>query len=75
MIGRPPSQVDFLTSLPGPENFEEAWEKKEDADLGGFTIFVLGMTHLISAKQNAGRPQDLADLDELQRASASDGNA
>jgi hypothetical protein len=30
----------------------------------------LGKADLITAKQTAGRPQDLADLDELRRADA-----
>jgi hypothetical protein len=33
-----------------------------------FPVYYLGKTDLILAKQTAGRPQDLADLDELRRA-------
>lgn len=72
VIGMPPSQIDFLTSLPGLASFEAAWAQKSELVLGDFTIHVLGKSHLIAAKENAGRPQDLADLDELRRAGESE---
>ena len=34
----------------------------------GFPIHFLSRSDLIEAKQQAGRPQDLADLDEIRRA-------
>ena len=67
LIGMPPSQIDFLTSLPCPFNFEEAWENRETRASGGITLHFLGKTELITAKKIANRPQDLADLDEIRR--------
>ncbi len=65
-IGMPPSQIDFLTSLPGAD-FPSAWEARVEGMSDGLLIPFLGIPHLIAAKTLAGRPQDLADLDELRR--------
>ncbi|MEO5913229.1 MAG: hypothetical protein ABIS50_03280 [Luteolibacter sp.] len=67
LIGMPPSQIDFLTSLPCPFNFEDAWQNRESRTSGGITLHFLGKTELITAKKIANRPQDLADLDEIRR--------
>lgn len=67
-IGSPPSQIAFLTSLPGVV-FESAWADHVDARRDGVMVPFLGIQQLIAAKSCAGRPQDLADIDELRRAS------
>ena len=66
-IGVPPCEIDFLTSIPGLD-FAPAWENKTISTELDFPIFYLAKSDLITAKQTAGRPQDLADLDELNRA-------
>lgn len=66
-LGVPPCEIDFLTTIPGLE-FAPAWEKRVTSEENNFPIFYLGKSDLILAKQTAGRPQDLADLDELRRA-------
>ncbi|NQX01321.1 hypothetical protein HQ447_11745 [bacterium] len=68
VIGASPCQIDFLTSLPGMPNFESAWETRSTGKVDGISIHYLGRADLVRAKQTAGRPQDLADLDELRRA-------
>lgn len=68
VIGVSPCQIDFLTSLPGTPSFEIAWETRSTGSVDGIPIHYLGKSDLITAKQTAGRPQDLADLDELRRA-------
>lgn len=67
MIGRSPVLFDFLTSLPGLK-FASCWESRTPDMEGGFEIQYLSKTDLIRAKSEAGRPQDLADLDEIRRA-------
>lgn len=57
--------IDFLTTIPGLK-FAEAWEAREVAD-GEFPIYFLGKEDLIRSKEAAGRPQDLADIDELRK--------
>jgi hypothetical protein len=68
VIGVSPCQIDFLTSLPGFSDFDAAWHARSTAVSEGVTIHFLGKHQLILAKQTAGRPQDLADLDEIRRA-------
>ncbi len=65
VIGVPPCQIDFLTSLPGPMDLSQAWENRSTQHSDGIEIQFLSKPDLITAKQIAGRPQDLADLDEL----------
>jgi len=67
VIGVSPCQIDFLTSLPGTRDFDTAWQQRVTAKSEGINIHYLGKPDLITAKQTAGRPQDLADLDELRR--------
>lgn len=64
-IGVPPCEIDFLTTIPGLD-FESAWPNRViSKEEEHFSIPYLGKSDLILAKQTAGRPQDLADLDEL----------
>ena len=56
--------IDFLTSLPDFD-FATCWEKREIDESGGFSTLFLSKEDLIAAKEKAGRPQDLADIDEL----------
>jgi len=66
-LGVPPCEVDFLTTIPGL-NFSSAWPNRVTSKENDFPIHYLGKSDLIIAKQTAGRPQDLADLEELRRA-------
>lgn len=70
-VGVPPCEIDLLTSLPGLE-FSSCWANREHSDEEGIQIPYLGKTDLVNAKRIAGRPQDLADLDELQRTETSE---
>lgn len=58
-IGRPPSMIDFLTSLPDLD-FQSSWEKRVVAEDEDITILFLSKEDLIAAKQAAGRAQDIA---------------
>ena len=66
-LGVPPCAVDLLTTIPGLE-FEAAWANRVISEENDFSIYYLGKADLIKAKKKAGRPQNLADLDELRRA-------
>ena len=69
VIGVSPCQIDFLTTMPGVTSFDESWKTKQtNKTKSGIAIHYLGKADLIKAKKTAGRPQDLADLDELRRA-------
>lgn len=67
MVGRSPVVFDFLTSLPGL-SFSPCWRSRTTDKEGDFEIHYLSRGDLIRAKTMAGRPQDLADLDEMRRA-------
>jgi len=66
-LGVPACEIDFLTTIPGLE-FSTAWRNRVISEENDFPILYLGKDDLIAAKKTAGRPQDLADLDELLRA-------
>jgi hypothetical protein len=67
-VGVPPVRIDFLTTVP-PLVFEGCWFRRETVSNDhGISIHYLSKADLIVAKSTAGRPQDLADLDELRLA-------
>lgn len=65
-LGYEPNRVDFITSL-GSVSFEEAWAGRVEGRYGSQPVYFLGLRELILAKEDAGRPQDLADLDWLRQ--------
>ena len=64
-LGRPPNRIDLLTSLTGVSN-DDAFAGKVAAEIDGVPVFVLSKEHLIQNKRAVARPQDLADLTELE---------
>ncbi len=70
MVGRAPVLFDFLTSLPGM-SFAACWKRRTTDESEGFPVHYLSREDLIAAKRRAGRPQDLSDLDEIERAAGS----
>src|SRR5215211_614236 len=65
-LGRAPSRIDLLTSISGVPT-EEAFATKVSATIDGIPVFILGKDALIRNKRAVGRPQDLADLDFLEK--------
>jgi hypothetical protein len=75
-MGREPVGVDILTTIPGVE-FDSAWQRRvEDVvDLAsGLKAIFIAREDLIAAKLASGRPQDLADVDAIRRATESQRN-
>lgn len=64
-LGRPPNRVDLLTGLTGV-NIDEAFINRVVAELDKLPVSFLSKTLLIANKRAVGRPQDLADLAELE---------
>ena len=60
-IGMPPVRIDILAGIDGV-TFDEAWARRELADLGSLRAPVLAVVDLIANKRAAGRPKDLVDL-------------
>ena len=65
-IGVAPLRIDVLTGIDGVE-FEEAWPDRMTSRFADQTVPVLSVAHLIRNKRAAGRAQDLADLEWLER--------
>lgn len=65
-IGIPPVRIDILTSIDGV-NFEEAWPARVSVNVADVAVTVLSKRHLIANKKAAGRLQDLADVEKLER--------
>jgi hypothetical protein len=60
-IGLAPRRIDILTSIDGVE-FDEAWPHRQQVEIEGLNIYVIGRTHLRQNKRAAGRLKDQADI-------------
>ena len=65
-IGVPPRRIDLLNRIAGV-SFDEVIREGSTFDLEGRTIRVIGRAALLSNKRAAGRTQDLADIEALER--------
>jgi len=69
-FGKDPCTVDILPNIPGID-FDKAWERRVEAVIDqhtGLKASFISREDLIAAKLAAGRPQDLADVDAIRRA-------
>ncbi len=66
-MGVPPNRIDVLTGIDGIA-FDEAWPARTVTRYGEREVPVIGRAHLIRNKRASGRPQDLVDVDVLERA-------
>ena len=55
--------LDLLLVTP---EIEDVWSTRERIDFVGLSLFVVSREGLIKMKRNAGRPQDLVDIDRLE---------
>jgi hypothetical protein len=65
-MGSPPLRVDVLMSIPGI-SFAEAWKNRETVMIAETEMQFISKSDLIKAKRASGRPQDLLDLENLER--------
>lgn len=65
-MGVAPNRIDVIAGVDGV-TFVEAWADRVETTYEGVPIPLMGRGSLIKAKRAAGRPQDLLDLDRLQR--------
>jgi hypothetical protein len=65
-LGVAPNRIDVLTGIEGV-GFAEAWPARVAAHYAETPIHVIGREHLIRNKRALGRPQDLLDVQELER--------
>ena len=64
-LGQPPNRIDIVTSCDGID-FEECYQNKEQITVDGLMIDFINIENLKKNKKASARPQDLADLDNLQ---------
>jgi len=72
-MGRDPAGVDILTAIPGVD-FEAAWERRvEDVfdEETNLRATIISRDDLLAAKHAAGRLQDLADIEAIEKAGKS----
>ncbi len=72
-LGVQPNQIDLLTSI-SSESKDGVFADLQFAELWGMRIPVISRRALLRAKQEAGRPKDRIDFDELTRISEHDKN-
>lgn len=58
--------LDLLVEPDGSPAYEQLRENAEQVDINGRVVRVSGIDDLISMKRAAGRPQDIADIAELE---------
>jgi len=63
-LGYEPIRVDIITSIPGV-SFQQVWENRIIGQYGKEEVFFIGLNELIESKEQAGRTQDMADLEIL----------
>ncbi len=67
-LGRAPHRIDLLTSISGV-SIDEAFATKVSAELDEIPVAFLSKRLLIANRRAVARPQDLADLTELDESS------
>lgn len=65
-LGYEPYRIDLLVDVEGID-FEECYERRTEAELDGTEVKFLSLRDLIAAKKKAGRLQDLADAEQLEK--------
>jgi hypothetical protein len=65
-IGVEPVRIDIITNVDGV-TFDPAWQNRIPARYGDVPVFAISREDLILNKRASGRPQDLADVEALER--------
>ena len=63
-LGHPPRRIDLLTAIDGVE-FDACFARREQVELAGVRLHIIGLYDFKANKRPAGRLQDLADLESL----------
>lgn len=70
VLGVSPIRIDVLTSVDGISSFAGAWKRRSQGKYGKVPANFVSLADLMASKAAAGRPQDLADLEVLEKVSA-----
>lgn len=65
-IGYPPLRIDILNHIDGLE-FMEAKKEMQIIDTDGLSVRYIGLRDFVKNKLASGRPQDLSDIQEIQK--------
>ena len=65
--------LDLHPFVEGVASFDDAWQHRLVADIGGVAAAFASLDDLIRMKRAAGRPKDLEDLKHLERLRKSEG--
>lgn len=65
-LGYEPNRVDLLTDVSGVD-FAEAYPRRIATTVGGIPVPIIDKASLVTNKRAVGRPQDIADVTELER--------
>lgn len=65
-LGYEPLRIDLIMEIEGVD-FQDCYANREVVTLSETPVNFIGVKDLIIAKENAARPQDLADAHELRR--------
>ncbi len=65
-LGQPPLRIDLLVGLTKP-SFRSCFAARVVADFDGVEVNFIDLASLIQSKRSAGRMQDLADVEQLER--------
>lgn len=65
-LGRPPLRIDILRTIDGVDA-GEVLSRAVRATWEGLAVRIIAIEDLIANKRAAGRPQDLADVERLER--------
>ena len=63
-LGQPPRRIDLLTAIDGVE-FEACYARREQVELAGVRLNIIGLDDFKQNKRASGRLKDLADLESL----------
>jgi len=64
-MGKDPSRIDIICGMKALK-FNNAWKSKVKGKLFGISVYYVSIEHLILLKKDAGRPQDLVDVKNLE---------
>jgi len=63
-LGYPPNRIDLITTPPGVD-FESCYASRVTLNIEAVTVDFIDLDNLRKSKQASGRPQDLADVENL----------
>lgn len=64
-LGQPPQRIALLTAIDGV-SFDTCWTRREQVELAGVRLNIIGLEDFKTNKRAVGRLKDLADLESLE---------